>query len=134
MRRILKEAYLDGGVLFEKYFSMGKAASINRLATFAVASGMTKIQYKNKNKIPRMGVWKAMWRWASLQANKDKAFSIFSDYVHNYGWEWDTDFPWNPGSDVGQSDWNKYMLKMIHSAWQYNYSREQKFLRENGWI
>lgn len=134
MKRKLKEPYLDGKTLFEHYFKMGEAASITKLAAYAVSTGMTKVTYTNQMKLPKMGVWKAMWRWASLQENKDQAFQIFSNYVKNYGWTWDTDWTFPKGSDLSLSDWNRYMRKMIYSVWQHpTEMMYDRFLKKNGW-
>lgn len=137
MRHKIKEAYLDGEKLYKYYFSMGQAASIGRLAAWAVSTGMArhiKPNRTNMTGMPHMGVWKAMWRWASMQEHRDEAFSIFADYVCKYGWLDDTDFPWPMGTEITMSDWYRFMAKKIRTAWQYAPNRHARFLRENGWV
>lgn len=80
-----------------------------------------------------MGVWKAMWRWASQQENKTDAYLIFKEYVKKYGWTNDTDFPWVAGTEISWDDWSRFMLRKIRVAWQYKPVRHERFLRENGW-
>lgn len=132
-----KEPYLSGEELYRYYFSMGDGASIQRLAKWAVSEDKAKsvrISYRNKEGLPFMGVWKAMWRWASLKENRNEAYLIFSDYVRKYGWLDDTDFPWEAGSVVSLSDWHRFMLKKIKTAWQFKKeSYHKRFLLRNGW-
>jgi len=137
MRKDLKKKSLDGKLLYEQYFKMGDGASITRLARFAMSMGMSQGVKKtkiNKDGLPFMSVWKAVWRWASVQENKTIAFQIFQEYVRNYGWEGDTDFPWPAGTEISWSDWHKFMIPKIKSAWQYKPNRHERFLRENGWM
>ena len=127
----LRENYLDGEKLFLKYFEMGEATSIPRLVNYATSENM--LSPEGKKPTP-MGVWKAMWRWASLKENKDRAFEVFSHYVKNYGWRFpDTDLPWD--SDDPRELWHQFMMKTIKSAWQFGtQSRLNRFLHKNGWI
>lgn len=117
----LKEKYLDGELLFRKYYEMGDARSINRLSRWAIAEGMakpTKVSRKNPYGLPTMGVWKAMWRWASLKDNCQVAFEIYRKWT---------------GNDI--DDWNEHMLKTIKTAWQFTtVAKYQRFLKQNGWI
>lgn len=134
--RKLKESHISGEKLFKYYFSMGEAASIAKLARWAVSEGVAKPVSKgnfNKNGLPFMSCWKAMWRWASQQENKTDAYYIFKEYVKKYGWTIDTDFPWETGTDISWSDWSRFMVKKIRTAWQYKSNRHERFLRENGW-
>lgn len=112
---------------------MGRVASIATLARFAISQKMTNITYTNKRSIPTMGVWKAMWRWASLKENKDTAYQIFQDYVKEYGWKWERDFTWLEGQEVDLDHWKAYMRRIIRSAWQFNENRYQRFLQDNEW-
>lgn len=135
--RKLKESYLDGKQLYKAYFEMGNGASIVRLARWAIANSMakpTKIARYNKEGLPCMGVWKAMWRWASLKENHPEAYQIFQTYVNTYGWLDDTDFPWPMGTVITLQDWNRFMLKKVKTAWQFAPNRHARFLRENGWV
>lgn len=130
MRKRLRESYLDGEKLFRQYFAMGNGTSASRLQKFAVTSGMVS---SDGTEPTRMGVWKAMWRWASLKENKDVAFEIFRDHLENFGWDWgDPELPWD--GDYTEL-WRRFMLQKIRSAWQYDKeSKYQRFLRENGWL
>lgn len=137
MTRRLREPYMNGELLFRKYFEMGAGASAVRLAKWAVSVGMAKPVKKmkgNPDGVPVMGVWKAMWRWASLKENKETAYKIFSDYLDQYGWEQDTDFPWEDTTQSRKDIWNKFMLKKVQTSWQFRPHRHERFLRENGWL
>lgn len=136
MRKI-RTPHLNGEILYKQYFAMGQAATISRLARWALAEGMAKpikTQKNNRDGLPCMSVWKAMWRWASLQENQITAFVIFKDYVREYGWEIDTDFSWPAGTDIFWNDWKPFMLKKIRTAYQYKKeSYYNRFLQQNGW-
>lgn len=137
MTRKLKQPYMNGELLYRKYFSMGAGASATRLARWAVSVGMAKSIKKtniNRDGAPVMGVWKAMWRWASMRENKELAYQIFSDHLDQFGWEQDTDFLWDDYTQPRQDIWHKFMLKKIQTAWQFNPNRHERFLRENGWL
>ena len=125
----LRENYLDGERLYRQYFLMGAAASSSRIQKFAVSCGMLSPE---GNEPTTMGVWKAMWRWASLKENKDLAFSIFSDYVDNYNWRLpDPDLPWDGDRD---ELWHEFMMQKIRTAWQFSSERRlRRFLKKNGW-
>lgn|SRR5574341_1396643 len=128
--RKLRENYLDSEKLFHKYFEMGNAASATKLVNYALSCGM--ISPEGKQPTP-MGVWKAMWRWASLKDNKDRAFEIFSHYIDNYEWKLpDNDLPWDGDRQVL---WHQFMMQKIKTAWQFQTkARLERFLRKNGWI
>lgn len=112
----LKEKYLDGEKLFRKYYEMGESRSFGLLAEWATLEGMKSSSGKTPTP---MGVWKAMWRWASLNENKGLAWKIYNQSVPN----------------SSMSDWAKDMVKVkIPSAWQHQTNAKyQKFLKENGW-
>lgn len=136
MRKKLREPFLNGEQIYKYYFSMGEAASVARLTRWAISSGMAKPARKTKMNpegLPRMGVWKAMWRWASLKENRNDAYLIFAEFVKTYGWTGDTDFPWPKGTEISLSDWHRFMLPKIQTAWQFQYNRHNRFLLENGW-
>ena len=100
---------MDGGVLYRKYWEMGDARSIGRLVKY--------VEGKTGTKPTHMGVWKAMWRWASLRENRDLAWEIYSQ--------------WN---EVTLEQWQSDMLERIRQAWQHtNKSKYEKFIKENGW-
>lgn len=111
----LREKYLDGERLFIKYFEMGDAKSISRLTRWAISEGMTG----SKGQEPTaMGVWKSMWRWASLRDNFQKAWEIYCKFNPNASW----------------MDYREDMLLNIKSAWQHTTNAKyKKFLQENGW-
>ena len=115
----LREKYLDGEKLFRKYYEMGESRSFALLAEWATLEGMKS----SKGQIPTpMGVWKAMWRWASLKANVETAWTIvWENSVQN---------------NITREEWNKQMIrKFIPIAWQHpTNSKKEKFLKENGWI
>lgn len=126
-----RKSYLNGEILYKKYFSLGQAANISKLANFA---NTEKMWGEHGYKPTRMGVWKAMWRWASLKENKNEAYCIFSKYVYDYGWTWDTDFPWKAGDTVSLEMWHKFMIRKISRAYQYKARVHDRFLTQNGWI
>jgi hypothetical protein len=116
---------------------MGQAASISRLAKWAVANGKARLikpNQTNQGGLPCMGIWKAMWRWASLKENTKIAYEIFRDYVKVHGWTMDSDFPWHEGTEISWTDWTRFIQKKIRTAWQYAPARHSRFLRENGWV
>lgn len=113
----LREKYLDGERLFRKYFEMGETRTIVLLTEWAILEGMKSS--KGTEPTP-MGVWKAMWRWASLKDNRVKAFKIAFQY----------------GACTNSDEWDDDMVKIkIPSAWQHNTdAKRNRFLKENGWI
>ena len=109
----LRESYLDGEILFKKYFEMGAAKTVERLRRFAVSQGMKS---KDGNDPTPMGVWKSMWRWASLKENHTKAWGIYSKN--------NPDKTWN--------DWESDLVSNMRTAWQHsNLAKYLRFLREN---
>ena len=111
-----KETYLNGDVLFRKYYEMGDAKSITRLRKFAISQGMVSSTGKEPTD---MGVWKAMWRWASLKENAYKAWEIYSN---------------RDGQECNFDEWVEVMKKTIRAAWQHpTEAKYNRFLKENGW-
>jgi|SRR5690349_1188727 len=112
----LREKYLDGERLFRKYFEMGESRSIYLLTEWAKTEGMKS---SKGNEPTPMGVWKAIWRWASLQENFQTAWKIYQDNNDNASW----------------SNYRKDMIKTrIPSAWQHaTQAKYHKFLKDNGW-
>ena len=112
-----KETYLNGEVLFRKYYEMGDAKSITRLRKFAISQGMMSSTGKEPTD---MGVWKAMWRWASLKENRDAAWMIaINDYLSH-------------GKDA--VCFRNDVIKTIRAAWQHpTEAKYNRFLKENGW-
>lgn len=116
----LRDKYLDGEKLFRQYYAMGEAKSVQKLARWAISVGManhTKIGRYNPEGLPTMGVWKAMWRWASLQDNRETAWQIYKS---------------NTNKSV--DEWVEYMKDNIRTAWQHTtQAKYEAFLKENGW-
>jgi hypothetical protein len=120
----LREKYLDGEKLFRKYIEMGDERSVYLLTEWAKIEGMKS----SKGDEPTfMGIWKAMWRWASLKENRETAWKLaqnqnFGTSKHRFQYNLDR--------------WNKEMIQVrIPSAWQHaTQAKYQKFLRENGWV
>jgi len=117
----LREKYLDGERLFRKYFEMGESKSIILLTEWAITEGMKSS--KGGEPTP-MGVWKAMWRWASLKENRVSAYQIYYDSL------------FKDGNQISFDEWAKEMIKIkIPSAWQHTtHAKRDRFLKENGWI
>lgn len=132
MRKKLRESYLDGEKLFKHYCVMGGAKSVSVLTRYAIAQKMIS---PNGKEPTRMGVWKAMWRWASL--NRNSAYELFLQASQN-GFDVADDTWWKeffPDGEVTVERWNKMMLQKIRSAWQYpTESMYNRFLRKNGWV
>ena len=106
----LKEKYMDGGELYRKYWEMGDARNIARLVKY--------VQSKTGTKPTHMGVWKSMWRWASLKENRDIAWEIYQK--------------WN--DDVTFEKWTVMMVERIRKAWQHpTDAKYNKFIKDNGW-
>lgn len=112
----LREKYLDGEKLYRKYFEMGDAKTIDRLVRWSISQGMKS---SKGNEPTHMGVWKAMWRWASLKENKEIAWEIFRHYNFN----------------SLRAEWDKDMVdNKIKAAWQHpTDAKYRRFLKENGW-
>lgn len=111
----LREKYLNGEALFRKYWEMGDTRSVALLAEWAILQGMKS----SKGTEPTiMGVWKAMWRWASLKENRETAWEIVSQH-----------------SQMTRSQWiNDMLITKIPTAWQHpTNAKRDRFLRENGW-
>lgn len=118
----LREKYLDGEKLFKKYIEMGETRSVYLLCEYAISEGM--ISSKGQEPTP-MGVWKAMWRWVSVNKN------IAWKYVEG------VTFGNNKNSHkLSYQEWIKDMIEVkIPSAWQHpTHAKREKFLRENGWL
>jgi|GEM_PF-1552179 len=117
MRYNLKNyKFLDGEELFKKYFEeMGTARSINKLVKWCISSG--KINPQTGKPPTRMGVWKAMWRWALLPENSSKAFEIFRKSLSS------------DGEFVGIEKWNEYIhSKAVHGL-QFGPKRYEEFIK-----
>lgn len=74
--------FIDGGYIYDYYFRvMGTARSQRKLSAIAEANGMRNILGKPPSV---MGCWKAMWRWACLPANHQKAYEIYNNAMQDY--------------------------------------------------
>ena len=120
----LREKYLDGEKLFRKYYEMGEGRSVKLLTEWAISVGMAS---STGNLPTAMGVWKSMWRWASLKENCELAWDIVQ------------------GKTVGTAKnrfvydrkrWEWEMINIrIPSAWQHaTQHKKELFMKENGWV
>lgn len=108
--------YLDGEELFKEYFEvMGTARSVAKLVNWCVSRG-TKNPLTGKPPT-RMGVWKAMWRWALAPENKEKAYEIFKNSMATLG-----DF-------VAPEDWNKFIKDRAAHGLQFGPQRYEKLIK-----
>lgn len=116
----LREKFLDGEKLFRKYIEMGEDRTIELLTEWAISQGMTSSSGIEPS---QMGVWKAVWRWAST--HKDSAWQIvcgqtFGTKKKRFQYTKDT--------------FELYMREVIRTAWQFSTeAKYKKFLRSNGW-
>jgi hypothetical protein len=75
MNPVLEKKYLDGEQLYKVYWKeMGNARSFNKLQKWCLSHQI--VNPKTLTVPTRMGLWKAMWRWAAK--NREKAFAIYS--------------------------------------------------------
>lgn len=73
--------YLDGEKLYKAYWvEMGNARSYDRLVNWAAANKMVN---PKTGKTTRMGVWKAMYRWAVN--NPEKAYDYMNEGLRDSG-------------------------------------------------
>ena len=107
--------YLDAEKLFRKYWEMGENRSIKLLTEWAILDGMKSSTGSNPTP---MGIWKAMWRWASLKENRSTVWYLISLHssISKEHWEWD-------------------MVNVkIPTAWQHpTRDKKERFMKENGW-
>ena len=131
MKKKIRDSYLDGEKLFRHYCKMGGAKSIGILRRYAVSENM--FDPTNNKEPTRMGVWKAMWRWASLKENRDTAYQLFLE-THQQDIQDDEWLSQYFPDSINRKDWDALMLKRIDSAWQFRTPMlRQKFLQKNGW-
>lgn len=72
---IIEKKYLPGEVLYRRLMEMGEAGSIGRLQKFCLSE---QIINPKTQKIPtRMGIWKAIYRWA--YQNEESAYRIYAE-------------------------------------------------------
>ena len=73
---ILDKKYLPGKELFRVYYlEMGNGRSFGRLQKWCLSHQI--VNPKTLNVPTRMGLWKAMWRWAAK--NREEAWEILSE-------------------------------------------------------
>lgn len=117
----LREKFLDGEKLFYKYIDMGETRTIELLTEWAISQGMTS---SSGTEPSQMGVWKAVWRWASLHKNlawRAVDGQIFGTKNNRFQYTEDT--------------FKLYMREVIRTAWQFTTeTKYQKFLQKNGWL
>lgn len=105
---ILDKKYLDGEQLFKVYWQeMGSARSTVRLQRWCLAHSI--VNPKTQNVPTRMGLWKAMWRWAS--ENRDEAFRVWissTKGLETYSTP-DLEFV---------AEWNKLIVKNAKTSFQ----------------
>ena len=74
--------YLDGEKLYRVYWvEMGEARSFKRLINWCSSNGF--INKRNGKPPTRMGIWKAMWRWAVN--HPEQAFEIINEGLKDSG-------------------------------------------------
>jgi hypothetical protein len=117
----LREKYLDSEKLFKKYIADGETRSISSLTEFAKLNGMKSSTGQEPTD---MGVWKAIWRWAST--HKDEAWNLVKN--ETFGSK-------HKKFKYDYKQWEEEMIyRIIKSAWQHPTNRKyQKFLKDNGW-
>lgn len=118
----LREKYLDGEKLFRKYVEMGEGRTIELLTEWAILEGM---QSSSGQKPTPMGIWKAIWRWAST--HKDESWALVQGAT------------FGRKSKLFKYDWKTWKWEMVNiripSAWQHpTQPKQDKFLKENGWV
>jgi hypothetical protein len=118
----LREKYLDAERLFRKYINDGETRSIASLTEYALLQGMKS---SNGQEPTPMGVWKAIWRWAST--HKDEAWNLMKNQT--FGSK-------NNKFQYDEKEWKENMIyEKIPAAWQHPTNKKyEKFLKENGWV
>ena len=113
---------MNGGILFKYYFqTMGTARSMDKLSRFCKTEGIVN---KDGNPPTRMGLHKAMWRWAIRKENQQEAFEIYTSS------ELGRTFPVIPSWE----EWIEYLRGKIETAYQHGGIYEKnRFLKTNGY-
>lgn len=96
---------------------MGENRTILLLTEWAILEGMKSSSGQEPTE---MGIWKAMWRWASMKENREAAWNIVNQNVEN----------------ANYGEWKLDMIRVkVPSAWQHNSAAKRiRFLKENGWL
>lgn len=114
---------MDGEYLFRYYFqTMGEARSLPKLSEHCRQEYM--IHPEHGTPPTRMGIYKAMWRWATRKENQQLAWEIYNS--SQLGDDWEEINDWN--------DWLSFLEERIKSAHQFAKPNEYRnFLRYNGY-
>jgi len=113
---IRDKKYLDGERLFTVYWQeMGDSRTTIRLQRWCLAHSI--VNPKTQNVPTRMGLWKAMWRWAV--ENQDEAIKVWSEGMD-----------YNKIDGVVESEWNKLILNNAKTSFQ-NVTHTRKFYHAN---
>lgn len=115
--------YMDGEYLFRYYFqTMGEARSFPKLIEHCRAEYV--IHPESGSPPTKMGLYKAMWRWATRKQNQRIAFDIYQN--SELGEEYEYFETWE--------DWLDFLKDRIASAHQFAKPNEYRnFLRDNGY-
>ena len=101
---IRDKKYLDGEQLFAVYWQeMGDGRSTIRLQRWCLAHSI--VNPKTLNVPTRMGLWKAMWRWAT--ENQNKAYEIWKSQFNN-----------SVPEEAHQLRWKREILKNAKTSFQ----------------
>lgn len=106
---ILDKKYLDGEQLFKVYWQeMGSARSTVRLQRWCLSHSI--VNPKTQNVPTRMGLWKAMWRWAS--ENREQAKEIWKiSVLDSYAEQANKNY-------FIEMDWKTLILKNAKTSFQ----------------
>lgn len=115
---------MDGEYLFRYYFqTMGEARSFPKLIEHCRTEYV--IHPESGSPPTKMGLYKAMWRWATRKQNQRTAFDIYQN--SELGDEYDYFETWE--------DWLDFLKGRIASAHQFAKPNEYRnFLRDNGYV
>lgn len=117
---IRDKKYLDGERLFTVYWQeMGDSRSTIRLQKWCLAHSI--VNPKTQNVPTRMGLWKAMWRWAV--ENQDKSYEIWHDAIENNVASMNSKEAW-------QESWDKLVLNNAKTSFQ-NVTHTRKFYHDS---
>lgn len=113
---------MDGEYLFKYYFeTMGASRSIIKLIEHCRSEYMI---HPEQGKPPtKMGIYKSMWRWATLKENQRKAYEIYNNADLGNEYEYFETF----------EDWMAFLKDRIESAYQYKDKSYKRFLIRNGY-
>lgn len=113
---------MDGEYLFKYYFeTMGESRSLIKLIEHCKTEYMI---HPEQGKPPtKMGIYKAIWRWATVKENQSKAWEIYKNC--ELGGEW---------KKIEDSiEWISFLKERVSSAYQYDAKTYKRFLVRNGY-